>query len=194
MNVLQSWDVTADGPDVVEEIEADPGRGWRIVWIGIVFVVLCVVLIVTATTGGTHSEFVYAAALGGGILGLLFFGAGLAYLLPRQLRNGPLLIVTTAGIVDQSSVLGVGFIAWAEIERIFVPTLWPMFVGLKLADRKGVFARLGVIKRPFVMLNSRLNRFFPGVDGADIFFPTNTLIYTTSELADLLNKNLSRFG
>jgi hypothetical protein len=180
--------VAADG-SVVQVIESDPVRGWRVVWIGIGFAVLSLFFLIYGSAGaqspngGPPSWTVILS----GAVGLAFFGSLTMYLLPRQKRNDPLLTIRSDGVVDRSSALGVGFIPWSELKSAFVSGTRAQYAAVLLCHPKAVLRQVGLIKRTFLRFNRRIAK-------ADLLFPTVTMPYSSQEVVDLLKNYAQQYG
>jgi hypothetical protein len=53
-------------------------------------------------------------------IGVAFFGGTLVYLLARIVKPRPAVVISSRGITDTASALGVGFLAWEEIAEMRV--------------------------------------------------------------------------
>ncbi len=79
-----------------------------------------------------------------GLVTLLFFGIGGGILLRRLLGHRIALIVDRNGIVDNSTVMPAGRIAWDEITRIGIVTTSrdTRSIGIDVQDREALYARV----------------------------------------------------
>lgn len=71
-----------------------------------------------------------------GLIGIIFFGYIGIYYIKRSVEGTPLVIVNEEGITDNSSSTSVGFIAWENIENMYIKsTLGNKFIHLNLKTK-----------------------------------------------------------
>jgi hypothetical protein len=92
-----------------------------------------------------------------GLLCVGFFGAVAVSVLKHLLFRGPAVVINSKGIVDNSSGVSVGFIAWDEIEEICEYRFQDQtFLGITLKDVNKVVARQPKWKRSVIRANLKL--------------------------------------
>lgn len=91
-----------------------------------------------------------------------FFGLCLVWLLYRQVIRKPLLIISSRGVYDNASAVGVGWVEWSEIKDIKiveqkVRTLFAntthRYIGIIPHNLEEILARTNPIKRAALRLN-----------------------------------------
>ena len=84
---------------------------------------------------------IYAQLVGVGAL--VAFGASTVYATTRLISNAPVVVLNRDGLFDNASPFAVGWMAWAEIERIAPRrTYLARLIGVVPRDRDSVFARV----------------------------------------------------
>ncbi len=83
-------------------------------------------------------------------IGAPMFGVALIFICFRLLRPSPAVIINRAGILDNASIFGAGFIHWHEIKTMFVYRVIDQAVlGIIPFDSNVIIARQSPIKRCF---------------------------------------------
>jgi hypothetical protein len=89
-----------------------------------------------------------------GLTTIIFFGAGGAYALFRIKKPTPAVIVDQNGILDNASAVGVGFIAWGEIDELReYRFLKQVFLGIVPKNGEDLLRRLPAWKRVLIRAN-----------------------------------------
>lgn len=100
---------------VIEELSA---RAYKIVLSGVIMLIASIILGVF----GKHEHRGFLIVIG--VIGIVFFGISSIVALWRASKNKPLLTITMDGIIDTSSVSGVGFIRYEEINSIDIVNIF----------------------------------------------------------------------
>jgi len=104
-----------------------------------------------------------------------------------MLSSMPLLLIGEDGITDRSTASSVGFIAWQEIQSIYVQKNFNQrFIGISIYDLNNFMKRISPIKRIIIKINLMLN-YAPlsiNLDTADMDF---------NEALALLQKRLEEY-
>ncbi len=83
-----------------------------------------------------------------GVAAFIAFSASAVYSTYRLISNTPVVVVNADGIYDNASPFAVGWMAWAEIERITPRrTYLARLIGVVPHDRNAVFARVPAHRR-----------------------------------------------
>jgi hypothetical protein len=87
---------------------------------------------------------------GASLIGAPMFGVALIFICFRLLRPSPAVIINRAGILDNASIFGAGFIHWHEIKTMFVyRVIDQAMLGIIPFDSNVIIARQSPIKRFF---------------------------------------------
>lgn len=79
---------------------------------------------------------------------LIAFGASCIYATYRLISNAPVVVVNAEGIYDNASPFAVGWMTWAEVERIEPRRNYlTRLIGIRPHDRDVVFARVPPYRR-----------------------------------------------
>ena len=114
------------------------------------FVGLGVLMMITESRRGLFAKLIGLVVVG-------FFGAIVVSVMKHLLFLGPAVIINSKGIVDNSSGVSVGFIAWDEIEEIREYKFQNQtFLGITLKDVNKVVARQPKWKRSVIRANLKL--------------------------------------
>lgn len=116
-----------------------------------------------------------------GLAAIAFFGAVAISVLKHLITAGPAVVINAKGIVDNSSGVSVGFIAWDEIDEIREYTFQNQtFLGVTPKDLDKVLARQPKWKRGAIRANVKLG-------AAPINIPQVTLGVKVSDLLREIN-------
>lgn len=119
-----------------------------------------------------------------GLVCVAFFGAVALSALKHLLSLGPAIVINAKGIVDNSSGVSVGFIAWDEIAEVREYTFQNQtFLGITLKDAATVIARQPRWKRTAIRANLKLG-------AAPVNIPQSVLGVKVSDLARQINARL----
>ena len=112
-------------------------------------------------------------------LGVPFFGACTAYALYRLVVRRPALVLDAAGLHDNASAIGVGFLAWDEVRAVvaYKTSFSHWVLGVVPADLEAVLARQGRFKRALLRMQINWER-------APINIPQGMLPVRVQELAE----------
>lgn len=114
------------------------------------FVALGVLMMIVEMRQGLFAKFMGLVTIG-------FFGAVAVSVLKHLVFLGPAVVINAKGIVDNSSGVSVGFVAWDEIEEIREYTVQNQtFLGIELKDVNKVLARQPKWKRSVIRANLKL--------------------------------------
>ncbi len=92
-----------------------------------------------------------------GVISILFFGAALVFFLTRLLGRKPSLFINEEGIIDDSSYVSAGTIAWDEIEDIGITEYsGQQWISIKLRDPQAFLQKQPRFKRWLMNLNNTL--------------------------------------
>ena len=121
---------------------------------------------------------------------VLFFGFALAFYLGRLFSfRRPIVEVGPGGIVDRSSALGAGFVAWEEVEAVGVRRfLGQRFLAVRVKDAQTLLARQSPpLKRWLMGINRRIT-------GAPVNVPLGALAVREEVLLREIDRHLPRRG
>lgn len=107
---------------------------------------------------------------------LLFFGLGLVWSAGALIRRSPAIIIDDRGIMDHSSAIGAGFIAWGEIAAVRLVGAHLLILPI---DEPTLLARFPAWRRLFYRANS-------AALGAPIQITSMALSITSEELGRLI--------
>lgn len=108
-----------------------------------------------------------------GAVGLLCFGASFIISLLRLFKPKPLLVINDKGIIDSSSSIGVGFLAWEEIRDAYIMPINHMrYIAIVPHDTEALLNKLS----PYKKLAAELNFKFHDVPILISFFTANAKI------------------
>jgi hypothetical protein len=106
-----------------------------------------------------------------------------AYATYRLLVRRPALVIDKDGIVDNASAVGVGFLAWAEIQHVVIYSYARhKMLGIVPSDPHALYARIGPIKSRLLRWNLRLG-------ATSINIPQMTLPLKLEDLIPILEKH-----
>jgi len=151
----------------------------------LVFVALGILFILRPNFD-SHYEPGYVQAVG--IAALTVFGLCGIYGITKLFDNRPGLILDRDGIVDNSSALALGRVAWLDIYEIRVSTISRQkFLTLMVRDPEQYIQRAGLLVR---LLKSGSI----GLTGSPINISANALRITLAELEKMVRDYWHRFG
>lgn len=75
-----------------------------------------IIMIIASLFVFTQTSFYYKTIA---LIGIIFSGLGLIFLIYRLIFPSPSLIVDNSGITDKSAVITFGFLRWDQIEKIY---------------------------------------------------------------------------
>ena len=121
-----------------------------------------------------------------GLVGIVFFGAGLIYASIRLVRPTPAVVVSRQGLLDRASAVSVGFIAWTEIKELREYRFMnQVLLGIVPRDLDALLARQPAWKRVFLRANLWL-----GV--APVNVPESMLSMRVSQLVQEIDARFRR--
>lgn len=123
-----------------------------------------------------------------GWAGLLFFGLCSAVGLKLMLSNKPGLILSQAGIQDNTSYPSAGFVPWSDIADISVYEIYKQqILVIKVRDPERYICNGGVFKRMLKRINYKLC-------GSPVNIAATSLKLEFNELLALSNSYLKKYG
>lgn len=91
------------------------------------------------------------------VFGTLFFGYAFFYILKKGKEGKDILIVDDRGITDHSSAVAVGFIPWADINRIYMDSVMGnKFIEIEINNEEQYLSKLSGIKKAAVFSNKKM--------------------------------------
>ena len=134
------------------------------------FVALGALMMVVEMRQGLFAKFV-------GLVAIVFFGAIAISVLKHLVTLGPAIIINEKGIVDNSSGVSVGFIAWEDIAEVREYTFENQtFLGIMPKDLDKLLAKQPKWKRTAIRANLKLG-------AAPVNIPQAMLGVNVSDLA-----------
>ncbi|MGE7823135.1 STM3941 family protein [Paenibacillus sp. NPDC093718] len=128
--------------------------------------------------GGVTSDNMVIAIVG--IICALFFGAGLVFAVTKLFQSAPALLINKEGIVDKSSYVSAGAVAWDEIKNIHIYQIKnEKFIGIEVYDPDHLMSRHPAWKRKLMRMNK-------GMTGATIHISASSISANVYELFPLL--------
>lgn len=125
-----------------------------------------------------------------GFINLVLFSLGLVFSVSKLIKSEPALLVNQEGIVDRSSMVGAGDVAWNEIKNItFYQAKKEKVIAIELYDPERLISRQPSWKQKLMRLNK-------GMAGATIHLSSLNLSCNLYELFPLLYRrwNNSKSG
>lgn len=122
-----------------------------------------------------------------GILGTMFFGACLFFIVNRFIHPIEILIIDDRGITDNSTATSVGFIGWMDIEDIFITSQFMQkFISIKLKEESNILNKNKGLNKGYLKFS---NKYFKSHISITLQ-ASNTNI---NEILDLLLIKLNNF-
>lgn len=91
------------------------------------------------------------------VVGVLFFGYAFFYIIKRGKEGKSILIVDDRGITDHSSAVALGFIPWADINRIYMDSVMGnKFIEIEINNEERYLSKLSGIKKAAVLSNKKM--------------------------------------
>lgn len=91
------------------------------------------------------------------VVGALFCVYGAIYMMKRIKSGKAVLIVDQTGVTDNSSAAALGFIPWADIDRIYMDSMMNnQFIELVLKDEEKYLAKMSGYKKFTALSNKKL--------------------------------------
>ena len=123
-----------------------------------------------------------------GVAAFVAFGASAAYATYRLISNTPVIVLNGDGIFDNASPFAVGWIAWAEIDRIEPRRNYlTRLIGIRPHDRDTVFARVSPYRRWMV-------RALAVMSHAPVNIPAALLGRRLDEIQRMIERYHKQFG
>jgi hypothetical protein len=171
------------GADEYDSIPLDKGRLVPLAILSIVLVASSAWLFLNPNQGQYNPAYLEVAALAG----VALFGFGGVYSLTMLFDERPGLILDHLGLIDNSSALAPGRIAWSEVRDIKVySVLRRRFLVLIVANPERFFIKGNLVTQFFAHANHRLT-------GSPITIPSAVLDVGFAELEQRVRKFWSRF-
>ena len=127
---------------------------------------------------GTPAWFFFPAVAGW--LGVLFFGFCGGWILSRLFSHRIALILDRNGLLDNSSAIPAGRIAWGEISRVGITTVSDQrFLGIDVRDRTLLPSSKSEFRRSLDNANA-------GITGFPVNIPSTTVDRTLEELHETI--------
>lgn len=143
--------------------------------LSLIFVVLGIVLLFISFSGTAWLTLV-------SILTIVIFGLCFIYYLKVFIKREPAVIISTEGIVDQSSFIGAGLVKWDEIKEIqFVSFSGQIYLGISTFDRELIINRMTGIKKLFNQVNK-------GLMETQVNIPVKILACSMDEMLKVINE------
>ena len=93
-----------------------------------------------------------------GIIGALFFGACLCFVIKRLFRPKNILEINANGFIDNSSAIAPGFVHWKDVKEIYLSSIASQeFISVTLNDFDKFLQQLPPAKRMAVSANVKLS-------------------------------------
>ena len=117
-----------------------------------------------------------------GYIAIPFFGLCLVYGIYRFLKPSPVIIINQAGLFDNASLIGAGFLKWSEIAEVFQYLFMNQhFLAIIPVDVREAVARLPWFKRVLIRMNK-------GLGVAPFNIPQQTIPIPLEELWETIEK------
>jgi hypothetical protein len=123
-----------------------------------------------------------------GIVSVVFFGACGAAGLKKSFDKKPGLVLSAAGIVDNSSAVSAGLIPWSDIQGFGIHQIQKQrLLIIKLADPEKYIRAGGSMKQALHRMNTR-------ICGSPVAISSNALKINFDELVGLCNSYHTKYG
>jgi len=123
-----------------------------------------------------------------GIVSVVFFGACCAAGIKKFLEKKPGLVLSAAGIEDNSSAVSAGLIPWSDIQGFGIHEIQKQrMLVIKLADPEKYIRAEGSMKQALNRMNTR-------ICGSPIAISSNALKINFDELVSLCNSYHAKYG
>lgn len=134
---------------IIEELSE---RAYKIVLSGVFMLISSLALLLF----GRHESSGILMVVGA--LGCFFFGISTIVAFYRATKNKPLLTLTMDGIIDTSSVSGVGFIGYEEIDTVEIVNIFGQrVIGVTPKNRDDFIKKLSKNKQRAAKMNLKMN-------------------------------------
>lgn len=134
---------------IIEELSQ---RAYKIVLSGVIMLLSSLILLLF----GKHESSGILIVVG--VLGCMFFGISTLVALYRATKNKPLLTLTMDGIIDTSSVSGVGFISYEDIESVEIVNIFGQrVIGVTPKNKNAYVNKLPKGKQRAAKMNMKMN-------------------------------------
>ena len=153
-------------------------RFWRLGVSSLVFAAFGVWLVVRALLVEDRAFGAWSAVVAGiGVASIVFFGLCGAWFFVRLASPTPLLVIDDRGLVDSASAVGVGFVAWSEIEELRQYRFGRQtFLGVVPRDHAAILQRQRLWKRWIMRLNRRFGALPINVPASALPMPVSDLL------------------
>ncbi|GAA0774189.1 hypothetical protein GCM10008908_23620 [Clostridium subterminale] len=162
-------------------VKEDKKKGIKLLILGFIMMIVSIYVLMI---GLIETKPIYLII---GIISTVFFCTCFIFVIKCMLNSMPLLLIGEDGITDRSTASSVGFIAWQEIQSIYVQKSFNQrFIGISIYDLNNFMKRISPIKRIIIKINLMLN-YAPlsiSLDTADMEF---------NDVLSLLQKRLEEY-
>lgn len=140
----------------------------------------CSLLLVGASAWLIVGSPVWPITMFPGGLGILFFGLCGGWILSRLFSNRVSLILDRDGLLDNSTAVPAGRIAWEQISRVGISAVSSQrFLGIDVKDRDALASSSSAFRRWMDAQNS-------GITGYPVNIPSASVDRSLEELQDLI--------
>jgi hypothetical protein len=117
-----------------------------------------------------------------GLLCILIFGAAMIYPLVRLLRHTPTLIIHSSGVVDNGSLLSVGFLPWHEIGRVEIAQFSSQrYLAIDVKNREAFLRAQSGIKALLLKFNSKISGDVTYIASMNLSMPLEEIVSAIRE-------------
>lgn len=132
-------------------IKEDKKKGIKLLVLGFIMVLTSIYVLMI---GLIETKPIYLII---GIISTVFFCTCFIFVIKCMLSSMPLLLVGEDGVTDRSTVSSVGFIAWEEIQSIYVEKNFNQrYIGISVYDLNEVMKRISLLKKIVIKINLML--------------------------------------
>ena len=117
-----------------------------------------------------------------GLVGILFFGFCLIFIAKRLFNPKDILIINENGIMDNSTAISLGFIAWSEIKSMYKKKMFTQeFLCIDILNYEERIKGMLFIKRLLIKANKKMGY-------SPISITLQSTKHTVDEVLEVINK------
>lgn len=159
-------------------IKQNQGKQFGLIIMGIIMVASSIFILIV------DSEFFGSILIAKfiGIIGFLFFGACLIFIIKRFINPKNILVIGEKGITDNSSAISIGFIPWEAIDEVFISTvILQKFIAVKINNIEKRLEDMPIAKKKVLKSNIALC-------GAAICINLNATKYKHKDVLEIIQR------
>lgn len=118
-----------------------------------------------------------------GLIGIIFFGACLYFIIKRFIKPIDILIVDRNGITDNSSAISIGFIPWEDVKASYITSVFTQtFIAVEVEDIDKKLKKLSFFKKIMINLNVKMGY-------APVSIVLNSTKYNPQEVLEIIQSH-----